>query len=312
MSKSGVPLKKYVVVRKNLENIVSLSGTVDAEEKVVLQFQSSGKLAWVGVKEGNMVVKGQVIASLDQRSLRKELEKDLKDFSTERLTVDQFRDDNKSQNTGGDNSYLTNQLTRLAQENQNGLDKTILDVELDSLSLELSNLVAPIDGIVTEIDQSVAGVNITPATARFTIVNPDSLYLLGTVDQQDIAKIRLGAQTKIVFDAYPDNTYSGSVSYIAFAPDSGDNNSYSIKVSIPKNIAQSLRLIMGAEISIVTDTRKNVIAVPVEAVTDENGSKFVSLLTGNTPTKQSIKTGLETDDYVQVTRGLHTNDVVVY
>ena len=312
MSKSGVPLKKYVVVRKNLENIVSLSGTVDAEEKVVLQFQSSGKLAWVGVKEGNMVVKGQVIASLDQRSLRKELEKDLKDFSTERLTVDQFRDDNKSQNTGGDNSYLTNQLTRLAQENQNGLDKTILDVELDSLSLELSNLVAPIDGIVTEIDQSVAGVNITPATARFTIVNPDSLYLLGTVDQQDIAKIRLGAQTKIVFDAYPDNTYSGSVSYIAFAPDSGDNNSYSIKVSIPKNIARSLRLIMGAEISIVTDTRKNVIAVPVEAVTDENGSKFVSLLTGNTPTKQSIKTGLETDDYVQVTRGLHTNDVVVY
>lgn len=312
ISKSGAPLKKYTVVRRDLENVVSLSGTVDADEKVVLQFQSSGKLVWVGVKEGDTVVKGQAIASLDQRSLRKNLEKDLRDFSTQRLTVDQFRADNKTQNTGGDNSYLTDQLTRLAQENQNGLDKSVLDVELDNLSLELSNLITPIDGIVTQVDQSVAGVNITPATARFSIVNPDSLYLLGTVDQQDIAKIQQGAQAKIIFDAFPDTTYLGNVTYIAFSPDSGDNNSYSIKLSVPNNIAKSLRLAMGAEATIVTDTRKHVMAVPVEAVTDENGSKSVSVLTGTLQTKRVIKTGLETDDYVQVTQGLYVNDVVVY
>src|SRR3989344_4116087 len=61
LSKTGTPLKQYTVARKDLENVVSLSGVVAAQEKVVLQFQSSGRLVWVGVQEGDVVTKGQVL-----------------------------------------------------------------------------------------------------------------------------------------------------------------------------------------------------------------------------------------------------------
>jgi HlyD family secretion protein len=309
---NGNLLKKFAVVTRDIENIISLSGTVDANEKATLQFQTSGKLVWVGVKEGDSVSSGQVIASLDQHSLRKNLEKDLKDFSTQRLSLDQFRDDNKNSNIGQPNKYLTDQLTRLAQQDQNSLDKSILNVELDSLSLELANLVSPISGIITHIDQPVAGVNITPATARILVVNPQNLYLLGTVDQQDIAKIKQEARAKIVFDAFPEAIYYGAVSYIAFAPDGGDNNSYSIKVSIPAEAVSQLRLAMGAEITIVTDKKNNVLALPPEAIIDENGRKYVSILKDDKPVKHKITTGLETDDFVEVTGGLQNHDVVVY
>jgi len=53
------------VTKQTVKETLSIAGTVDAEEKVTLRFQSSGLLAWVGVKEGDNVTKYQAIAGLD-------------------------------------------------------------------------------------------------------------------------------------------------------------------------------------------------------------------------------------------------------
>src|SRR3989344_6512971 len=60
----------YTVKRQTLRDDLSLSGEIDAEEKTVLRFQTSGKLSWVGVKEGDQVKKYQTVASLDQREVQ--------------------------------------------------------------------------------------------------------------------------------------------------------------------------------------------------------------------------------------------------
>jgi len=52
-----------VVKKKDLLESVSASGKVEAEEEAVLTFQTSGRLAWVGVKEGDRVEQWQAIAS---------------------------------------------------------------------------------------------------------------------------------------------------------------------------------------------------------------------------------------------------------
>ncbi len=63
----------YKVKRQNLKESLTFSGEIDAEEKVTLRFQTSGRLSWVGVKEGDFVKKFQTIASLDQREVKKKL-----------------------------------------------------------------------------------------------------------------------------------------------------------------------------------------------------------------------------------------------
>jgi len=66
--------KKDIVVTPEIKTIKSeliLAGSVSADEIASLRFQNSGKLAWVGVKEGDKVKKGQAIASLDKEQLRK-------------------------------------------------------------------------------------------------------------------------------------------------------------------------------------------------------------------------------------------------
>ena len=86
--KSTVVELTYKVKRQTLSESLTFSGSVDAQEKATLRFQTSGRLAWVGVTEGDVVKKYQSIASLDQRQLKKQLEKELITYDKQRLTFD--------------------------------------------------------------------------------------------------------------------------------------------------------------------------------------------------------------------------------
>ncbi len=60
---------------QDIKKELTLTGQIEADNQVNLKFQTAGRLAWVGIKVGDRVKKGQAIASLDKRKLRKNLEK---------------------------------------------------------------------------------------------------------------------------------------------------------------------------------------------------------------------------------------------
>ena len=69
-SKAKNKVDSYKIKREDIREILTLSGEIDAEEKATLKFQTSGRLSWVGVKEGDYVKKYQSLASLDKRELQ--------------------------------------------------------------------------------------------------------------------------------------------------------------------------------------------------------------------------------------------------
>jgi len=292
---------------------LSLSGKVEAEEKATLQFQSSGRLSWLGVKEGDRVSQWQALATLDQRELRKSLEKKLKDFLISREDFDQTKDDNRNQETTDKNTYLTDEISRIVRASQYGLDKAVLDVELANLALEVGTLFSPINGIVTHMDQKVANTNITPATARIEVVNPDTLYLEATVDQQDVVKLAPNLRGEIIFDAYPNQTYWGTLYYISFAPSETEEGSYLIKFNLPASAISKLRLGMAAEISLVTDKAENTVAVPFMAVSEKNNRSVLSVVNeGGKVEERTVLTGIESDELIEIKKGLSPGEMVIY
>jgi len=314
-SANGLPKDKesYTVKPTTVRSTLSLSGTVEAEEVATLQFQTSGRLSWVGIKEGDRVSKWQTLATLDQRELRKNLDKKLQDFLLTREDFDQTKDDYQGQETDDKNTYLTDEISRIVRASQYGLNKAVIDVELANLTLEVGSLFTPIDGIVTHIDQKVANTNITPATARIEIVNPDTLYLEATVDQQDVVKLTPNLKAEIVFDAFPDKVYWGKLYYISFAPSATEEDSYQIKFTLPQAVISKLRLKMAAEVSLVTNEVNNVLAVPFMAVSEENGKSIVSVLDEQGKVqKRPVTTGIESDELVEISTGLSPNEVVIY
>lgn len=302
------------VTQRDLEQTISMSGNIDAEKQTTLRFQVAGLLAWVGVKVGDVVEPGQVIATLDQRELQKKLKKTLNSYLDTRWDFEQTLDDNEKAYTGSGHTYINDEITRIVQQSQFGLDSSVIDVELADLNLQLSRLVTPIAGVVTRIDQPNAGVNITPAQAEFVVVDPLTLYLKAVVDQQDVISMHVGDKASIVLDAYPNDTISGTITYIGFAPVAGEESSYEVHISLPPRLLGKIKMGMSAEVTVVTDRKQNALTVPIEAILEEGSNKkYVTVrLADGTNKKRRIRTGLETFEYVEVISGLKKGDVIVY
>ena len=304
-------INTYKVKRETLKETLSLSGEVDADEKVILKFQTSGRLAWVGVKEGDSVKKYQTIASLDQRDLKNRLQKYLNTFVSERLTFDQTKDDywNKQYDLS---ESIRRSAERTLQDSQYDLNNSILDVELQSLTVEYANLWTPIEGVVTRIDVSYSGVNITPATAEFEVVNPKTIFLLVTAEQSDVVFLKEGMEGEIIFDAYPEDTFSGTIDYISFSPKTGETGTvYKVKLILDEAAVKlPLKLAMTGDVEFVLSQKKNVLAVPLQFVKKDDKGDYIMRERKGRKEKIYVKRREEFDSKVEIKNGIEVDDVV--
>lgn len=301
----------YKVKKENLQQTLSLSGEIDAEEKVSLRFQTSGRLAWVGVKEGDKVEKYQVMANLDQRDLKNRLTKYLNTYSKQRNTYEETKDDNWNNQYALSDS-VKNEAKRILENNQFDLDNAVLDVEYQNLAVEYSSLWTPIPGIVTKVSTPYAGVNITPAGSEFEVINPETIFFSVTAEQSDVVLLKEGMEGDIVFDAYPDKELKGRISYISYAPKTGETGTvYQVKLELDKKaLAVPLRLLMTGDVEFILKERKNTYALPLQYVKNDVDGDYITRERNGKKEKIYIKKGEEFDSKVEIKNGIEAGDMV--
>ncbi len=304
-------IDSYKIKKEDLKEILSLSGEINAEEKVSLKFQTSGRLAWVGVKEGDYVKKYQTLAGLDQRDIKNRLQKYLNTFVSQRLTFDQTKDDywNKQYDLS---ESIRKSAERTLQDSQYDLNNSVLDVELQSLTVEYANLWTPIEGIVTHVSAPFSGVNITPAGAEFEVVNPKTLYFSVTAEQGDVINLKKGMIGEISFDAFPKKKYKGELYYISFSPKEGETGTvYEIRVKLDEETLNlPLKLAMTGDLDLLIKEEKNVLSVPSSFIKKDKKGNYVFV---NSPSKK-VKKYLEVFDEIDgkyiIINGLTENEVI--
>jgi len=301
----------YTVKRQNLVDTLTLSGQIDADEKVALRFQTSGKLAWVGVKEGDYVKKYQTIASLDQRDLKNRLTKYLNQFSIQRNSFDSTNEDSVNQQNDLSKT-IRDDAQRLLQNNQYNLNNTILDVEYQNLSIEYANLYTPIEGIVTQIGAPYPGVNITPAGAEFDVVNPKTIYFSATADQTDVINLTTGMTGRLSFDAYPDKTFTGTLYYISFVPQTGETGTvYETRFKLDDEAMRlPLKMAMTADLDIDLKKMNNVLSVPTAFIKKDSHGGYVTEKKDDKNIKIYVETGDEINGNTVINSGLSAGEVI--
>jgi len=293
------------VARKDFQESVSASGEVETEKQVDIKFQTSGRLAWVGVKEGERVNKWQALASLDQRELKKRLEKELNDYMNERWDFEQTDDDYEGQ-------VLSDEIKRILDKAQFDLNNKVIDVELADLTLKYATIVSPISGIVTRIKAPIAGVNITPATATITVADPNAVVFKMKVDEADIATVKTGQSVMISFDAYPKQTFLQTIKKVSFeSVNNSGGTAYEVTVDLPDNSDLRFRLGMNGEGEIIIQEEKNVLIVPEDAIVKRNDKYYVFVVENGRLKKTTVELGLWGDDEVIVSSGLREGDKVL-
>lgn len=310
-SASKNKVESYKVKRENLKEILTLSGEIDAGEKATLKFQTSGRLAWVGVKEGDYVKKYQTLASLDQRDIQNRLTKYLNTYSSSRNSFEQTITDNWNKQFDLSEN-IRKSAERTLKNNQFSLENTVLDVEYQNLSLEYANLWTPIEGIVTHVSNPFAGVNVTPAGADFEVVNPKTLYFSVAAEQGDVINLKQELDGEISFDAYPEKIFKGVIDYISFSPKEGETGTvYELRLKLDEQ-AQSLnlKLAMTGDVEFLIKQEDNVLSAPSSFVKKDKKGDYVYVGKPDKKVKKYIDTAQEIDGKYVITGGLQDNEII--
>lgn len=306
-NKSNADLEIGEVTRDAITQSISASGKIESSKKAELSFLVSGRLAWVGVSEGSLVRRGQLVAQLDEKQMELELRKLLNSFERE---FTEFDDSNESL----ENLTLEDSLKRIRERAQIDLNQSVLDVEIKNEVIKNSRLIAPINGIVTSVNPSVSGVNVTVATSSYVIVSPDSLYFQTDVNEIDIPKIFVGQKVNIVLDAFPGDSIESKVEAIGFEPvvTSTGGTAYRVKLNLTTKNYQSLKLGMKGDVEFVLEEKSDILTVSTGALVEENGLTYVWKLNEESKLqKVEIKTGVSSFDKTEVVSGLSEGDFVV-
>lgn len=165
-------------------------------------------------------------------------------------------------------------------------------------------ILAPLDG--TLITRSLeAGQTFTSADAVF--VMSDFLVVNAQVDETDLAQIRLRQPASLVLDAYPGESFSGTVSQIAYDAKTVNNvTTYDVEI-MPGKTPAYMRSGMTANVSFVLASQRNVLVVPMEAVKVRDGRSLVLTAPaqkGGKPVEKEIKTGISDGKHIEVLEGV--------
>ncbi|OGH23714.1 MAG: hypothetical protein A2958_03055 [Candidatus Levybacteria bacterium RIFCSPLOWO2_01_FULL_38_13] len=301
------PVATEKVRKENISQTISITGSVDSSNTVNLSFRVSGKLVYLGVKKGDYVYANQTIGALDERTVQKNLEIALIDYSKQRLTFDQTKENNQNRTIEG---ALNESMRRILQNNQYDLDKSVKSVELADLAREESALITPISGVITKADAETQGINIS-TTTTFMVTDLNSLNFEMDVDQADIGKVKVGQSVRVVLDSYPDETLAltiDGIDYVSHTTSTGgDAFTVSAKIPIPPDYKDyKYRVGMNGNAEIIISEKNNVLSVPLSAIEDDN----VYVKTESGFSQKKVKLGLQSDTRAEITEGLSENDTI--
>src|SRR3990170_1993033 len=188
----------------------------------------------------------------------------------------------------------------------------------NSIGVELSDIAQKSIGLkVVEADirqvEEVLLINgiVKPEPNRtlFRIADLSKVIVEGDVFESDVSKVKLGQDTRIKLDAYPDKVFTGKVTFVASQLDPMKRTLH-LWVSID-NKEGLLKPELFARVALVVKHSKEVLTVPVEAIIDDGAEKFVFVKNGNKFVRQDVATGVSDDRYVEITDGLYPGDQVV-
>ncbi len=282
------------------------SGQIDAHERVGMRFAGGGKLVYLGAKEGDAVKKGQTVASLDQRSVQKALDKTLSLYETQRWNYENEKDE------AGDRLTLDQQEQRTYEQNQFALDRSVYDVQLQYLAFDNYRISAPFGGILVSTPTDVSGI-VVGVTDTWELINPDTLYFRLFVDEVDIDTVSVGQQATVELDAYPDRTYQAQVSKVGYQTlNTTQGSVFAVDVAFTQPVSiEETRVGMNGEARLLEAEKKNVLSVPIEAVTSRDGKSFVEVWQDGKRQEREVEIGLENEDHAEILSGLSPQDQVI-
>jgi HlyD family secretion protein len=170
---------------------------------------------------------------------------------------------------------------------------------LESIKVQIEdNIVkSPVSGTVSAVNIDVGEMS-SSTQPCITIVKSDSIIAKISVPDTMLSKIKVGQSLKVVVPSLSDKNFTGTISVISPDVDS-TTQQYTVKIKLD-NSNGDLKPGMFAKISLPDESKKDVIAVPNQAIRIENGVSYLYIVKNNKVQKISVDTGISNGTLTEV------------
>lgn len=331
--KEEINFKQEKVSLQTLQNSVTATGTIEAVTSVTVGTQVSGIVNKLYVDYNSQVKKGQVIAELDKTNLLSELNTAKANMASAQSQLNYQSANMKRYQTlyqkglVSADDYENALLTYRQAKEEVATAKE--QVQRAQTNLGYATITSPIDGTVisksVEEGQTVAASFNTPEL--FTIAKDlTNMQVVADVDEADIGGVKEGDRVTFTVDAYPDDTFEGTVKQVRLQATTTNNVvTYEVVISA-QNADLKLKPGLTANVTIYTQERTGVLAVANKAlrftptketvgkdmkIVDCKSKNKVWTLDGKTLTAHPVSIGQTDGMHTEITKGLKAGQQIV-
>jgi HlyD family secretion protein len=264
------------ISRGSIEKTVSSSGTLEPMAEVSVLAQMSGIVEKVNTDYNAHVTKGQILVELNTDMLKLERLEKVAAYNKAKATYDlqelQYQNNLKlaDKNLISDFALKSSKATLdadAADLSSAQMALSVIDTEIN----QYAYIKSPIDGIVlaknVDVGQSVVEGSSSNSSSIFTLAKDLSkMEIEATVDELDIAAIKLKQKVRFTVEALPKQEFDGTVSQIRLVPETTNNVvSYYVIIQADNKNGKLLPG-MTAEIEFIEESKTNVLLVPSQAL----------------------------------------------
>ncbi len=277
------------------------NGNFEPTQELTFSAEKSGKVIRVLAKEGDVVREGQVLAIVRGDVINVNAQTAEAAYQTAQTDYTRFENAYK---TGGVTKQQLDQ-SRLAMINaQSNLKQAKINVGDTEIK-------SPISGVINkkmiEVGSILAGM---PPTNMFEIVNISKLKLKVSVNENQVAGLKLGNIIKVTSNVYPDKVFNGKITFIAPKADATLN--FLIEIEITNNASNDLKAGMyGTALFASTQQKQNLMIVPRNAFVGSVSSNQVFVIENGIAKLKTVTAGRIFGDKVEILNGLSNGETVI-
>ncbi len=296
-----VPVEVVRVERRSISSYLETNGTLEAENEVNIVARAAGPIVELLAEEGQRVASGEVVARLDDREIRAQLEIAKVNLAEAELAFDR--------------AQQSIDLKLISREEfdraRSALESARAQAESTRIQLDYTVIRAPFSGLIIERYVKFAQM-LTVGTELFRLSDFDPLLCPIQIPERELSSLTLRQTAELTVEAYPGERFAARVLRISPVVDAATGT---VKVTLAVQGRGKLRPGMFASVFLRTDVHQGALAIPKAALVLESLGDTVYVAVeaeeGMVASRREVRMGFQEADFVEVLAGVEEGENVV-
>ncbi len=303
------------VTARDVAKNINLTGSIKGKDEVFVVSKSQAPLqvTAITVRPGQTVSQGTPIIHLDSSDFTTGVEGaevGLRQAQLQYDTVANSLERSKKLHEAGALSTQELELTQMEYDlAETGLEQARIALQNAQKQLGNCTITSPINGVVGSIDVSVGDIA-NPGNPVAVVSNTSQLEIEVLASESDVNYIKEGNEALVHIKAASDEAFVGRIDTVSLVADPMKKN-YLVKVLL-SNEDGLIRSGMFAQVSIATESKKDVVSVPTQAIVPKGNRTVVYVIDEENRARETeVEVGLENSQFVEIVKGVKIGDLVI-